>query len=429
YNMKLKLFLIAASAMALASCSSDEVVQSNESANAIQFSVVANNASRAADYYCNKSLPGDFYVSAAVNKQMYFNNEHYTKSGDTYVNAGTLRYWPNEKITFVAAKNFDENKFTFNANAANGTVFEMTVNASAKDQKDFIFGVANAERGAETPDNFNNGVATINFRHALSQIVFQAKNDNKNLFVEINQVKVCNISNFGKYTLKNETGLYDETKDTYIDHTKTSTTDPVDATVYQDGGRGTWGDHSGAAIFDTEVFTSATITGKVPGNGSTVNLTNDRGTGDHAQGGVLGTTEGYAENFSLLLLPQVITAWNATGAVMDGDNIKSGVTGAFFLVYCKIRNVAAGDGAENENDIYLWGSAGENGYEPIAVPVNNIEWIQGKKYIYTFNFTTNGHGGYDPGTGEDVLIPIEFTVTVDDFAEATGETITIDPTE
>ena len=51
--MKLKLFLIAASAMALASCSSDEVVKSNEDANVIKFSVVANNASRSDNYYCN----------------------------------------------------------------------------------------------------------------------------------------------------------------------------------------------------------------------------------------------------------------------------------------------------------------------------------------------------------------------------------------
>ena len=47
--MKLKLFLLATSAVALASCSSDAVVEDNAAGNAIQFSAAAGKASRAAD--------------------------------------------------------------------------------------------------------------------------------------------------------------------------------------------------------------------------------------------------------------------------------------------------------------------------------------------------------------------------------------------
>ena len=49
---------MATAAMTLAtSCSSDAVVDDQQDANAIQFSVTAGNASRAASYYCNNEKP------------------------------------------------------------------------------------------------------------------------------------------------------------------------------------------------------------------------------------------------------------------------------------------------------------------------------------------------------------------------------------
>ena len=42
---------------------------------------------------------------------------------------------------------------------------------------------------------------SLNFRHALSQIVFQAKNTNPNLYVEISGVKLVNVDDKGNYTL------------------------------------------------------------------------------------------------------------------------------------------------------------------------------------------------------------------------------------
>ena len=55
----------------------------------------------------------------------------------------------------------------------------------------------------------------------------------------------------------------------------------------------------------------------------------------------------------------------------------------------------------------------------IAVPIPaSTTWEDGLRYVYTFNFTTTGTGGVDPGTGKPVLTPIELTVTVDDFVDA-----------
>lgn len=46
-----------------------------------------------------------------------------------------------------------------------------------------------------------------------------------------------------------------------------------------------------------------------------------------------------------------------------------------------------------------------------------MEWKDGFRYVYTFNFTNYGVGGTDPDSGDPVLTPITLTVTVDDFVD------------
>ena len=124
---------------------------------------------------------------------------------------------------------------------------------------------------------------------------------------------------------------------------------------------------------------------------------------------------------ALLLMPQTITGWD-----ISGENGQSGAEdrGAYFLVSCKIYNVSGDD------EVLLWPTADE--YREVAIPVADITWKQGKKYIYTFIFGEGG--GYVPPTDEDdtenpdpdddepqpgdpVLVPISFEVTVDDFQD------------
>lgn len=75
-----------------------------------------------------------------------------------------------------------------------------------------------------------------------------------------------------------------------------------------------------------------------------------------------------------------------------------------------------------DSDIYLWGSKDEA--KELAIPVD-FKWEQGKKYIYTIKFTAKGHAGFDPGDGSDVLIPIEFSVKVDDFGSVTDNSVNL----
>ena len=379
--MKLKLFLLATSAVALASCSSDAVVEDNAAGNAIQFSAAAGKASRAADYYCNANLPADFHVWASVNGKQYFADETYAKGeGSTYsITGGVERYWPNEEISFFAAKNYD----TFAWNVATASKMTFTPALAAKDQKDLLYAYTVSNRG--TDNNFNAGKAKLNFRHALSQVVFYALNENSKIYVEIENISLNNAAATGTFTLP--IGAENVTNDNLKDHTQEG--------AAKTKGLGTWA-VDGKAKFTADV-TKGTNT-LVALTAEKQNLTDNATESEYGQ--------------SLLVLPENVTAWDKT-------KVTEATTGSYFTVKCKIRNIAGA--AVAEDDVYLWGSATEA--RELLIPVN-FNWEQGKKYIYTIKFTKTGHAGYDED-GNDVLIPIQFDVTVDDFGSKSEQDVEI----
>lgn len=197
-----KVLLGTLAVLTLAACSKDEVIQQNPN-DEITFSVTTNKAvSRAANGYCNLTKPANMVVSALYTTdgstwKTYFTNETYTKgTGSIYAITGSaLRYWPdlgtdadNVKMKFFAMVNATP--------AWDGTtgmkVENFTVESTVSAQKDVLYAV---QEVAKKPD----GAQAINFRHALSKIEFKAKNENKNIYVEISRVKVCNVNSKGNF--------------------------------------------------------------------------------------------------------------------------------------------------------------------------------------------------------------------------------------
>ena len=386
-------------ALAAVSCTKSEVLESND--GEIRFNVVANNATKADAIYCNNNKPSEFTVYAeSSDGKTYIDGDKIVSSdgGNTWVNQSGTRFWPNElTVDFYAVVNGD---ITWNVTAADGTapasIKNFTVPTTVADQKDLLYSVKKGlEKGATEAET---SPVELNFRHALSQIVFQAKNTNPNLYVEVSGVSIVNVGNTNTFAFPNantDNNMVDTDHDGSFDYT-------ID---YEDGSWGNWNAlTSGSTVYPVDFETV-----KVEGTNTVVDLTANV-KGDN-------TVKDEFNKNALLLLPQTSTAWDpettpAPGFVGNAEN------GSYFLVNCAIYNVA-GDKFVPE-DTPLWGTT--NAHKQAAIPVA-INWEQGKKYIYTFIFGEGG--GYDPedpdpedpDKPDPVLIPITFEVTVDDFVE------------
>lgn len=380
-----KSYLLAAMAFMLVSCSQDETIEVNRENDVIQFGLVTDASTRAADVFCNNNKPDEFTVYADYNGKSYIDADVIKSQNNKWENTSGVRYWPEGQVTFYAHVNSDSKftgtDFTSTPNVA-PQITAYTVPTTVADQKDLLYAVKTQSKGQ----------VTLNFRHALSQIVFQAKNTNKNLYVEIDGVTICNLVNVNTFTYP--TADTDDNIINYDGNGKKTTT----------GAWGTWADL--ITVGNTNYPVSFT-TVSVPGDGAVKSLTN---TND--------TNKEFSSN-AMLLLPQTTTAWapSATSADPDADT----QTGSYFLVKCSIYNVA-GTAVDETTDVCLWGGTETKN---VAIPAS-FAWEQGKKYIYTFVFG-DGNGGYNPDPDptdpdpkpEPVLVPITFDVTVDDFVPVT----------
>lgn len=383
--MKKTLLIAALAAFTMTSCSKDQVVETPQ--EAIKFSVVTANGTKASEVYCQNNLMNAFTVFAQTNTGAGFitgSGDQIVAEGGAWKNATAMRYWPEAgSLNFYATVN---GELTFNpsieATAEVGVVNAFAPVESVADQKDLLYAVA-------TDQAKNDGAVEMNFRHALSQIEFRAQNLNPYLHVEIEKVKVGKVYSKGTYVLPNVS-----TATPFVDHTQENT-----ATL----NRGNWKLDDATTDYEVQVYPTANLSGLEDFAAVYYNTANDVNLTcsiDAVDG-----TRDFSK--SMLLLPTVsknsdgLQAWSP--AKNEGD-----FDGTYIGVYCIFYNVASGT-ANAGNIVYL-----EEGWAYLPV---DIKWEEGKKYIYTFKFTTDGNGGYtpDPDDPQEVLTPITYTVTVDDF--------------
>ena len=400
--MKKSYLLGALGLLAMASCSQDETIGINHDGDEITFNVVTNNATRAENVYCNQNLPGGFYVSAISDGKTYIDKDHVTGSNGNWTNTSGTRYWPETPVDFYAHVNGEASyKWSVDGAGKATAKFEnFQVSQAVGSQVDLLYAVKTNQSKAD-------GKVNLNFRHALSQIVFQAKNTNANLYVEIAGVSVANVGGTNTFTFPSA-----NTENNIVDHDENADG------VYEDGEFGSgisydasWGTWA-ALTQGTEQYNVDFDKKSVLGNNTLVSLTTANDAGKE-----------YNSN-AMLLLPQKTTAWDPETNPLPGA---AGNTGSYLLVDCAIFNVAGTDYAEGD-DVCLWGEPQGSGWttKELAIPVA-FDWEQGKKYVYTLVFG-EGNGGYDPDPEPDpdpedpdpVLVPITFEITVDDFELVDG---------
>ena len=381
-------------ALAAVSCTKSEVLESND--GEIRFNVVANNATKADAIYCNNNKPSEFTVYAeSSDGKTYINGDKITSpdGGNTWVNESGTRFWPNAfSLNFYAVVNGDIKWNVEAEGTAPASIVDFTVPTDVAAQKDLLYAVKTDQAKTDGADKMD--AVALNFRHALSQIVFNAKNTNENLYVEVSGVSIVNVANKNTFAFpvaNTDNNMEDADHDGSFGNE-----------INYDGSWGKWNAlTSGATVYPVNFETV-----KVEGNKTLVDLTTNATIKDE-----------YNTN-ALLMLPQTSTAWNpadvpAPGVIGNADN------GSYFLVNCAIYNVS-GDSFDPDVDTPLWAKKDE--HKQVAIPMT-INWEQGKKYIYTFIFGEGG--GYipdpdpdpDPDDPDPVLIPVTFEVTVDDFVE------------
>ena len=347
-KMKKYYFLAAGLLLMLGSCSQDDIVEANLGADEIRFAAVTNGSTRAADIYNPTEMPASFQVSAMSQGKVYISDDKIERKGSeapyTWENSTGTRYWPEDAVDFYAHVNAGT---TFALNNGAPTFNNFAVVSAVDSQVDLLYAVKKGETKETTP-------VQLNFRHALSQIVFKARNESENIFVQIKGVKVKNVKNSGTYTFP----------------TTTDPNLPTSGTADSEN-RGSW------ALADTKAeynvpFSLTDVKGSKT-NPTVVNLTDVKGT-------------------ALMLMPQTTNAW----VPETYPKPSVGNTNSYLLVDCVIYNVADGSATPLPGDnVCLWGEESEGKYttKELAIPVK-FAWEEGKKYTYTLVFG-NGNGGYN----------------------------------
>lgn len=373
--MKSELLVVALSAVALTACNNDEVMEVNQG-RGISFQVATEASTRA--QATTTSTIDEFMVWGFTQEEpakTLMEELSVSKSGSEWTYDGTI-FWPAAPVDFYSISPEPvSNKISEGTVSISNSEQKITgfmVNTNQSEQVDLLYAVNKGEKKADHEAS----AVSINFRHALSQIVFKAKNTNKNLKVIVKGVKIANIKKAGDFTYPSQ---------------KTTT-------------------HNNSA--------DGTIVATTQGTWSNVNTAEDFSAGMDAAGVTLDGVVSTAKDLSnttgaLFMIPQELTAWDpsATGALNSSN------TGVYFLLDCQILS-------GTNKDIQVWPSDADETFAEIAVPAETLTWEQGKKYVYTFIF---GEGaGYEPGeepNPDPTLVGIDFKVTVDEFRDEANQDI------
>lgn len=359
---------MAAAALAMPSCSSDEVVDVKNN-DVISFNVTAGKASRGNDATTTASL-NQFKMYASVKGQLgswFFDGLVVNKAGGKW-SYGYERFWPETAVDFfcVAPANVSVNAATVGSMSIENYV--VGDNADV----DLLY----AYNKEETKDAHKSGSDVhINFRHALSQIVFRAANTNANYKFELSKIQLTKLVNKGTLAWATEST-------NSPDRSEGQEGNNLD-TELDDGSWAKWTVSAEAADVTSYTYTPASTW-----------------VGD----GVAAASDVTGANEALFLLPQTITSWNMAAN-----------TGSELIVTVKVTdrtsNVVVYEGDARVALVAPNGAKeGTDGWVD-----NKGKWMQGKKYIYTLNFGSGA--GFEPEgpNPKPVLVPITVNITVDEF--------------
>lgn len=348
--MKKVFFGTALASMALLSaCSSDnELANAGTTANnAIGFHVVGNKAETRATpitpdnltttdfnvfaYKNNNGTDGDIFMGDKENdNHLYGVRIKYETETNKWVynDPNELRYWPTTALNFYAVNPGSTNFFSWNFTNEKKQITYTCFDEYVKNSKGEYYNPKNidamyAVTKNQTQTN-NDGFVKFNFKHILSQVVFQAKTQYANMEVVIKALSIHNFYGGGTFTIPKE-------------EREPSQTDwaPTAVTYHSTNGL--------TAVMDQSI--------KVDKTDEVTNI----------------STQG-----PMLFIPQKLTEWDLKGNI-DAVNAANTPKQSYLKITCKIMQSGA----------YLFGD--DTKFDELFVPFG-ADWQPGKRYIYTLIF-------------------------------------------
>lgn len=386
--MKKAFYMMAAAAIALSSCSSEETTDVAKS-SAITFRPTVGLNSRGAEL--NNTNFNEMWVNAYDLKDAQgtgngFVGEKFTKQGNSneFLPYTPLFWQAGSELRFFAINPVKADWHgTLEITKTSASFTNVDIPTNIEEQKDLVIGSA----AAKANNHMDGSGVGLTLNHILSQINFKVKNTNKRLAYHIAAIRIVHAKNGGSYS---------------FDPTQSQT--------------GAWaGNQTDNVTYE-------------------LNFKNDVKVLD----GTDGKTEAFLthEGHGAMLVPQSLTPWNGKEVV---ENTAPFDGGSYIALLVNVRYT-------NGSYVYPKNANGDENYGWIAVPlpVNNdgqdkAEWKMGNKYIYTLNLSEgcgkvapenpNPEGGVvvpdgttDPKPGANIFgKPIKFTVTLAPWTDNTDE--------
>ena len=354
--MKKAFYMMAAAAIALSSCSSEETTDVAKSAS-ITFRPTVGLNSRGVEL-TQKNIQKMWVSGFRADNSLYFDFLQYNRGTGTdgFASEGIGMPWEKgATYTFVGISPAIENwaaeaNRTISSSSASFT--GITPDTDIALQKDLVIGTA---VGSETTQGTVTGGVTINLNHILSQVRILVKNQNTNLIYSIAGIRIASVSPSGDFTYAMNNG----------------------------NGTPAWRNQSQEFCNYEKTFEPIELNGT---SAQAVDLTEKIG----------------GEGCGAMLVPQTRTPWNGKKITEDAKYDK----GAYISILLSVRT-KAGEiiYPKNQKDpaVRAWAA--------VSVPADagntTFDWKISNKYLYTLDLST-GCGKVDPvnpNPGPDTIVP------------------------
>ena len=350
--MKKAFYMMAAAAIALSSCSSEETTDVAKSSNitfrsAVGFNTRGIEMTNADGYKMTKMTVSAFDESGAE----FFKNYVFKEKNGEFTSSERPS-WPNHGSLNFVAYSHSGGDWTGAAPVLKkdgATIAAFSPKSAIGEQLDVVFAQGKGDKASHEA----NGLL-LNFDHILSQIKIKAKHSSDTYTYQVKGIRIAYVGGSADYTFN--PAKTDATKHTW-------TAPAAKNVVYE-------------KVFDQAVSLT---------KDATVDLT-DKCNADGKVGGAM-------------LIPQTLTVWNGTDVATNKTDDFSGKAYISLLINVKRGATSIYPSGDTDGTKFGWAA--------VAIPADadqttTASWVAGNKYIYTLNLT-NGCGQVDPvDPGTDV---------------------------